>query len=371
MPISVLGIQPRYFVRPNNTDWRHNFFLEKSFTERSASHGSRVFFSLRRSLTACIAMNARHLRRQLGGRIPIVGPNLRQVSYFVKMLRSDRRTNFDVLYSYGCYPLNTDRPIVWHTGPTDVELLSGHGVSSKEIEREQDSKATCADHAKLIAVSSDQALLDFDKQFPGHRNKIIVLPFVIPNVIEVSELDISAKHSEKLLNILFVGREAKRKGLDLVLAAFERLNGRSKRPLTLTIVSDLSGGHIHIPSSPNVIWHRCLDHAAVQQLMRSAHILAMPSREESYGLVYLEAMAAGAVPIAPAREPQISLLAGGRCGVLCDVSVEGVFDALEALVSNDQTRQKLATNGARKYNSSFSKDGVMTRYENAFIRAAS
>jgi len=369
MTISVLGVQPRYFIRPKNTDWRHNIFLEESFAERNIIHDAQVKFTLRRSLESFVSMNFRHLRGKLGS-IPIAGQNLKKKDYFIKLFSSDSIAKYDVIYSYGCYPVGTDKPVVWHTGPTDVELLSKRGVSSDDIKREIDSKAVSASNSKLISVSSETGLIAFDQQFPGYREKIIVLPFIIPNIIEIDNSEILEKHSQESLNIVFVGREAKRKGLDLVLGAYAQLISNSKRKITLTIVSDFSGGHIDIPSSLNVVWHRSLDHSGVQKLMRSAHILVMPSREESYGLVYLEAMAAGAVPIAPNREPQISLLDGGNCGSLCELTVEGVFDALERLVSNDQLRSTLALNGINKYKAFFSKDSVMTCYERAFIRAA-
>lgn len=369
MKISVLGIQPKYFIRPKNTDWRHSFLLEKAFSRARDKGHNEIVFELRSSALSCIAMNARHLQRPLSRYLPFINkdPHL-----FVPLFGADKLSNFDVIYSYDCFPNNSGKPVIWHNGPTDTALLSKRGVSVERIHKELEWKAICADKAALIAVSSDTARSAFDQQFPGHHHKTLVLPFILPGVVPLSKQDIVAKHrGTDRLNILFVGRESRRKGLDLVIAAFDRLQSSisSSVLLTLTIVSSLADGTLAIPKSKNVVWHKELDHAAVQELMKQAHIFVMPSREESYGLVFVEAMAAGAVPIAPAREPQISLLGNGSRGVLCDVSSEGVFAALLGLIENRQGREEMALNGLDEFRDTLSPDSVLAQYEQAFVRA--
>jgi glycosyltransferase involved in cell wall biosynthesis len=368
MTISVLGLQPRYFIRPKNTDWRQNRFLEIEFLNRKAKGEGVIAFELRRSILSFISMNGRYLRNPLGRYIKFINE---APQFFVSIFDSDKEKSFDVIYSYDCYPDNATKPVVWHTGPTDTSLLARRGVPSEIIHQELNAKEISAKKATLIVVSSEIAKSEFNRQFPGHHQKLLVLPFVLPGVDPVSTDYVYTKQRESEgLNILFVGRQARLKGLDLVIAAFNQLRVSSKVPLTLTIVSNLCDGPVDIPKSNDVVWHRTLDHSAIQGLMRQSHILVMPSREESYGLVYLESMAAGAVPIAPNREPQISLLGNGSRGLLCEVSIEGVFNALTELITNQESRKKMALNGLSEYRKSFAVDGVITRYEEAFVRAS-
>lgn len=369
MEVSVLGVQPKYFIRPNNTDWRHNVFLENSFSPECMHFDNTINYSSRHSIRACLAMNARHLRGTLGNYFPIFLENKSEY-YQVSLFKEDKAAKFDVIYSYGCYPKNSPKPVVWHTGPTYVEVLKSRKIKHELIEDEIACKARCAEKASLIAVSSDIAATDFDIQFPGHKNKIVVLPFVLPGVKAQSADFIQTKHRNTPINILFVGRESRRKGLDLLLQAYERLRLTAKESMTLTIVSDFSDGPISLPKFPDVKWHQSLDNDKVQELMQMAHIFAMPSRQESFGLVYLEAMAAGAVCIGPVREPQISILGNGRFGLPCEVTVEGIFDALSTLISNHELREKMALESVWKFKTSYALEAVLSSYQSAFIRAA-
>src|SRR5271170_4287774 len=86
--------------------------------------------------------------------------------------------------------------------------------------------------------------------------------------------------------------------------------------LHLTVVSNFSDGKVALPQLPNLTLVQRIERDAVQKLMRSSHILLMPSRFESYGWVYLEAMAAGAIPVASDAPIQREILAGGRAGIL-------------------------------------------------------
>jgi glycosyltransferase involved in cell wall biosynthesis len=365
----VLGLEPRFFIRPNNTDWRHSVFLQREFLASRKAGNTAVCFDLRNSMASIAAMNGRYLKGPLGRRFPRLRAALKP-SYYVDLHRTDHEPNYDVLYSYGCYPRNATRPVVWHTGPTDVETLRKRGVPQDDIDNEIRAKADCAGRARIVAVSSDNARDLFDAQFPGHLHKIRVLPFVLPQISPIDAHALQDKHRAGAIHILFVGREARRKGLDLLLQAYEELRTATATPLSLTIVSSLADGPVSIPARPDIRWLKSLDYSGVQQQMAQAQVFAMPSREESYGLVYLEAMAAGAACLGPDREPQRSIIGDGVCGLLCEVSISGVRMALDRLVHDTELRLRLAVNGRKAYEASFSRQNVLPVYESAFSEAA-
>jgi glycosyltransferase involved in cell wall biosynthesis len=369
MKIAVLGVQPKYFIRPNNTDWRHNLFLENAFSKIIYPGNNSINFSLRNSAKACLAMNIRHLRGSLGRHLNYIKQSVSNY-HNISLFMEDRIERYDVVYSYGCYPNNSPKPVVWHTGPTYTHILRQQKVKQLIIEDEIAIKASCAKKAALIAVSSEIAAIDFDLQFPGHKDKIVVLPFVLPQVNAENEDNIRKKQSMLPIKILFVGRESHRKGLDLLLHAYQRVKLITKETIELTIVSNFTDGKMSLPQLADVKHHQSLDHKNIQILMREAHIFAMPSRQESFGLVYLEAMAGGSVCIGPAREPQISLFGNGRYGLPCEVTTDGVFNALSKLVLDAKLREKIAIDSVRLFNANYSIENVLLRYQEAFFKAA-
>lgn len=368
MTISVLGLQPRYFIRPNNTDWRHNYLLEQAFLKKNAESRNLLSFTLRRSFSALYSMNAGHVFRALKGRLSI--STSFSDRYLVPLFSSDKANEFDVIYSYGCYPLNSPKPVVWHTGPTYIDIHKSRGVPLERIDDEIHCKEKCAKMASIISLSSERALIDFDCQFPGYTEKLVVLPFVMPFITLLDEESIVSKHKRFPINILFVGREAKRKGLDLLIDAFVQLNTIVDIPIQLTVVSNFNDGSINLPSLSNIHWFKSLEQNEVYELMNNAHIFAMPSRRESYGLVYLEAMAAGAVCIAPSREPQISIMRNGDLGELCEVSAQGVYEAMHKLIVDHEYRINKAIKAMKEFDNEYSLKKVLNSYEITFEKAA-
>jgi glycogen synthase len=146
--------------------------------------------------------------------------------------------------------------------------------------------------------------------------------------------------------ILFVGRAEERKGFAELLAAVERLAAEAETgsgaefSLRLLGVSeaDLPGGLSPAARART----EALGRQPQERLMReyaSAHIVAAPSRYESFGLVYQEAMAFGRVILASATDSSArDFVADG--GVLADeTSVDAITDALRPLVASADLRK--------------------------------
>ena len=106
------------------------------------------------------------------------------------------------------------------------------------------------------------------------------------------------------LRVGFVGNVVPRKGLETLLAAIERVHA----PTQLTVVGDLDAApgyaarqRRRLERSPPAHEVRLLGAVSDDRLeteLERVHVLAVPSRYESVGMVYLEAMEYGTVPIA-------------------------------------------------------------------------
>jgi glycosyltransferase involved in cell wall biosynthesis len=96
-----------------------------------------------------------------------------------------------------------------------------------------------------------------------------------------------------------------------------------------------------------VIFTGALSRADVRRALRSAHVLAHPSRFEAFGLVLLEAMAAG-LPVVALRTSAIpEVVDDGRTGLLAQPDDPGEFAAcLAAVLEDEALAHRLAAAGA-------------------------
>src|SRR5690606_21359606 len=78
-------------------------------------------------------------------------------------------------------------------------------------------------------------------------------------------------------------------------------------------------------------------------------IFIMPSYEESFGLVLIEAMASGVACISTAAGGPLEILEGGRVGLLAQPkSSASLTEQLRKLISQPELRKQLAEAGRKK-----------------------
>ena len=96
--------------------------------------------------------------------------------------------------------------------------------------------------------------------------------------------------------------------------------------------------------------------------MESSHIFVMPSRLESFGLVFIEAMAAGCAIIAPDWEAQREITDYGQAGICVRPEAEAVCTALSELIEDADKRALLAMRGHEKFVERYSATAVAAQY---------
>jgi phosphatidylinositol alpha-mannosyltransferase len=166
-------------------------------------------------------------------------------------------------------------------------------------------------HAR-IAVS-DAARWTGERYFGGHYE-------VIPNGVDLSSAPTGPKPPGHALRVLFIGREEDRKGLPVLLSAFAGLRqhipveldvvgaGRDGvEPLLAEVEGGMDGVVAHGRVSDDELWRR----------LHGADVLCAPSLGgESFGMVLIEAFAAGTPVVASDIAGYRQVVSHGRDGLL-------------------------------------------------------
>jgi len=193
-------------------------------------------------------------------------------------------------------------------------------------------------HAVLPVGSANRM---YWEKYGAEESQIFMAPYAIDNqkvaglVGERPIPDPSAP-----LRLLYIGRLLPRKGVDLLLEAFNPFV--ETNPATLTIVGDgPERARLESMQTPKAReqtkWRGKLPNEEAMRSMREADLFVLPSRYEPWGLVVNEAMAAG-LPVVAHREvgSAIDLIEDTVHGwILPHLSADAIHDAM-----NDAARDR-------------------------------
>ena len=187
---------------------------------------------------------------------------------------------------------------------------------------------------------------------------------ILPPCVDLSTFaDAPGNRPKDEINLLFLGRLERRKGLDVLLDAWPKISAVLPHA-TLTIAGD---GELR-PRVQGAVQGRLIyvgrpDDAEVVRLMARAHFFMAPAPfGESYGLVLAEAMAAGAVPIAAANDGYASVLVGDGRALLVPPDDADAFAARIIALSQDPDRYTALRSWGRAQAKHSDVRGVGPRY---------
>jgi lipopolysaccharide exporter len=202
----------------------------------------------------------------------------------------------------------------------------------------------------------------------------------LPAVVVHNGVDVLPRHRESRppRSMAFVGRLIAEKGVDIAIEICDLLNQSGLR-WTLDIYGASGSGSVDEPSefkalldsmaaavnrtygAGTVTLHGPVSHSKVLASLRSTRYLLHPCRwEEPFGMVLVEAMAVGTVPIASAAGGIPEILRNESCGILIADYENAVsfVPALRDLESSPAQRSSLQQCGYAEVASRFTWDAV-------------
>ena len=119
----------------------------------------------------------------------------------------------------------------------------------------------------------------------------------------------------------------------------------------------------HSPVAERIVFLGYVPDKTLDVLYRRVGVFAMPSRQEGFGLVYLEAMAAGLPCLASTLDAASEVVAHGETGLLVDPSDQtAIVAALVRLLSDHEFRERLGRQGRKRLEDQFTESHFHQRF---------
>lgn len=180
---------------------------------------------------------------------------------------------------------------------------------------------------------------------------------VVPNSVAI-EARGRCDTGDKPLRLIYTGRLAAEKGLDVLLDALRMLGkedwildifgtgeGKYVLPLVSMCKREFPDGRVH--------WFGYSDD--VPGVLANAHVAIVPSRApEAFGLAILEAFSQGTAVISTDSGAQTEIIADGRTGLLVPAGdARALADAVKRLIDDSALRRSMAQAGQESYRREF------------------
>lgn len=291
------------------------------------SRRSKVYLKLSKLLTFC-AKRAGNLNFDLST------TNAYSVIVGKLIAKKIEKINPDVIIGIAASPelanLSTDTPIIHISDATFAAMSNYYEEFTKipswlwhqgdDIERKVITKASAcvlpSDWAKASAISNYGA-----EPTKVHLLKLGGNVKILPNVTDeylFNKFNGSCK-------LLFIGKDWKRKGGDIVLAAFQKLR-ESHLDVSLSIVG-CNPFDEKVPEGIEVYENLSKDNSdqldTFNRLFSEASFFVLPTRAEAYGLVFAEAAAFGVPSLTSDTGGIPSVVEHGKSGILLPLGASG------------------------------------------------
>lgn len=224
-------------------------------------------------------------------------------------------------------------------------------------------------HATVVHATSEMESENFHKLGINERT------VVIPNGISLNQFSTNTIKTPKLKKtLLFLSRIHEKKGIEILISAWERIPAKYKREWQVRIVgegdSDYMNTLIAMVDNLNLsdeilfIGPKYGPEKIVEY--QNADLFVLPTHSENFGMVIAEALASG-LPVITTKGTPWGEIITHNCGWWIEIGVEPLINALsDALILDEMDRQKMGHNGKgfveRKYRINVISEQILKLY---------
>jgi glycogen(starch) synthase len=192
----------------------------------------------------------------------------------------------------------------------------------------------------------------------------------VGNGVNLDEFNSTLKYQHQRPYVLSVGRFVQKKGFDILIQAFAKVTGKHPE-VDLIIAGDgeelnrCKSLALQLGLNQKVFFLGAVDHQTVVELLLQCEIFVLPSRREPFGLVILEAMAAGKPVVATRVGGVPEIVSHLENGLLVEPdSPEELSKATCLLLDDPELGYDLARAGYELLKRHFTWQEVAERYIN-------
>lgn len=230
-----------------------------------------------------------------------------------------------------------NKPLVCGVHVSDIEVLKKPLYSFYFKNQLQDAYK----NAKKIACRSFVLQKKFNELFPDWREKT----FVAPSGVNLQSGDFAKQNRQPFtiyhspFTILTCANLIKRKNVDKLILAVKDL-----KDFELTIIGDgKEFNNLKKIDAKNVKFLDHLPHEKVLEQMQNSDIFVLPSVNETFGMVYLEAMASGCITVCTKNDGIDGIIIDGENGFLCEPTPQIIKETL-LRIKNHQNLEEIQKN---------------------------
>ncbi len=218
----------------------------------------------------------------------------------------------------------------------------------------------------VIGFRSPIGLANFEKKY-GKPKRSFIASSGVSQIFLDEGAAIKKEFCHPIHNFVFVGSLIARKHPATIITALSQAypDGDFK----ITYIGDgaekevIESEHRRLGDKGEVVFTGRIPREEIIPFLKDSDVFVMVSKDEIFGLVYLEAMAMGLIPIGSKNEGIDGIIRNGENGFLCEAgNVSDLANALERIKSLPKEQLQLISDHAKETAREYSDNGVAEKY---------
>lgn len=240
-------------------------------------------------------------------------------------VRSKKRKQlYDFVYGYYFLPINSRYPVIYSGGIiTRSDLRKNY--SNRDIDEFNNYQLNVA---RYYCYKYHVHTKVEQEYFAKQGIEVFYAPFFLKKTWSITNEE-NIRSNKR--TFVFVGNLAKAKNIEWAI----RIAHAYSEKINLIVVSNFLDGEVSTKDYINVEFRSNLTSEELKKIFRQTHYLLFTSQIDTYGLVILEAMSQGCIPIIPSFEVQRELISDSMGYQYEPYDYNSLESEIERILRND------------------------------------